>query len=194
MQPIYFSFKPCKNEPNSRLDASKLLGSPVFPKDFFEKYSFDEADYFVAQINLSELPKREGVPEKGWLYFFVNVDTLKPTVLFTEEEPEELYDDINDAFDEEAFGETTCHYLEFVEDGDSFLFGDNDPDLDLGTYIDDTDKVTLLQIDSLDVPEGSRILQIGNFSCNDGYFIFVIKEEDLAKRDFSKAELIDYGS
>ena len=195
MEPIYYKLKACKKEPNARLDGCKVLGSPVFPENFLEKHPLSEDDYFVAQVNLSELPKRPGIPNEGWLYFFVNVETLKPTVFYTKEEPAELVDNINESFDEDYYGTTICHYMEFNEESEAFLFGDNCPDLDLGMYLKDEDeKFTLLQIDALGFPKKSRILRLGNLATNDGYFIFVMPKKDLAKLNFKNVELIDYGS
>lgn len=189
----FFKLIRCEKENNADLDRSKLLGSPVTPLDLFENNGVTEDDYFVAQINCAELPDHTYAPARGWLYFFLDFNTLQPKVIYTDKEPEELREGINEAFDVESCGDPTALHLEFVEESEGFVFGENDPDLDLAAYADVSDKVTLLQIDALGIPNQSPILTFADFPVSDGYLIFLISREDLAKLDFSKVELLNYG-
>ena len=190
---ITFTLKKVIEETNEELDHSKLLGNPVFPLDFLDKAGLDEGDYFIGQVDCASLPEHDLGPKEGYLYFFINVDNMKPTVLYTKEELGELVDDINDGFDEE-FGETTCHQMKFGGGSKSFLFGEIDSDLDLGMYIDINGKVVLLQLDSLDIPADSKLFRFLSCVSNDGFLIFVIKKDELEKCDFSHVEVIDYHS
>ncbi|MCR5349113.1 MAG: DUF1963 domain-containing protein [Bacilli bacterium] len=188
----YFKLRRCEEEANEDLDRSKLLGAPVMPEGFFEKLGLSESDYFIAQINCSELPDHTYAPEKGWVYLFLDIDTLQPKAFYTAEEPAELLSEINANFDEESCGETVAHYLDFVEESEAFVFGPKDKDLDLQAYADTEGKVTLLQIDALALGD-SKLFQFTDLAVGDGYLIFLIDKKKLAKGDFSEVSFIDYG-
>ena len=182
--------------------ASKLFGSP----DIFEGFEWpsievDGEEYdlsFIGQINLKDVAKydTEGLlPKKGMLYFFIDVDTLEPRVIYAKSLENcrlEIIDDINDHFEEEVFGETDGYELVFeddLEDG-HYVFGDVNPDLDLETDTDIDGYVTLLEIDFLSLPH-DNMLRFGELGISDGRYIFLIKEDDLKKLKFSKVKFID---
>ena len=71
--------------------------------------------------------------------------------------------------------------MDFGGEEGHFLCGEIDPDLDLQAYSEVDGYVTLLQIDSLALPENEHLFQIGAIAPYDGYYIFLIKEEDLNK-------------
>ena len=196
MEPLRFSLVKVDPEANGVLDHSKFLGSPVVPAGFLDRHEFSGSEYFIAQVNLEEIGDRQDLlPQHGFLYFFLDADTLEPKVIYEDAEPAEMIEDINEGFDAADFGPTSAQHFVFDEKGGHFLFGEPDPDLDLGSYLEEIDEyVTLLQIDSLSLPEGEGLFQIGTFAPYDGYYIFLIKKEDLKKLDFSKVRYIDYGS
>ena len=192
MKEIRFSLKRVEEESNAELDACKLLGAPVFPAGLLDNAPLEDEDYFVAQINCSLLPKNPPFPETGFIYIFVNIDTLQPKVFYLNEEPEELVDDFNDHFDEESCGDPTCLQMVFGEEGGSYLFGEVDYDLGLEGYTELEEKVTLLQIDAYNLPEGEqRPLIFGNYGMADGHWVFLIKEDDLKRCYFRNVELIE---
>lgn len=194
MQGLPFTLTRVEQEKNAELDACKLLGAPVFPKDFVKKNKIKPNDYFVAQVCCDSLPAPEPFPKKGFLYFFLDINTLKPKVIFTEEEPEELVDDINAGFDVESCGDPTCLQMKFGE-GESFLFGEPDPDIGLEGFTDLDGKLTLLQIDGLGLPEGDeRPFRFGTYALLDGYWVFLIREEDLKKGNFKNVEFVEVNS
>ena len=118
-----------------------------------------------------------------------------PKILFTQEDVDnidlELWDDINDAFDEE-YGENNGYKLIFDENLDEghYIVGDVNPDLDLETDTDIDGYVTLLEIDFLSLPT-DNMLRFGEMGISDGRYIFLIKEDDLKKLKFSKVKFID---
>ena len=194
MKTINFSLNRVEQEENATLDTSKLLGSPVFPSDFLETNDINDNDYFVAQINLSEIKDPNGLlPEKGWLYFFLDFEDLTPKVFYEQREPEEVVDDINEGFDKSFCGDTTALYMDFKGKG-HFLLGDINEDLDLYSFTEIDGYMVLLMLDALEFPPNHPILQFSILSKYDGYYIFLIKEEDLRKKDFSKVKFVDYGS
>ena len=194
MDGLRFRLNRVEEEPNTDLDACKLLGSPVMPAGFMDSLKLKPEDYFVAQIRCDAFPAKVPFPEKGYLYIFVNIDTKKPRVFYTEKDPEELIDDVNAGFDAESCGDPTCLQMQFVEeDSESFLFGEIDPDIGLEGDTVTAGKCTLLQIDAFDLPQDpeQRPLKFGNFGFGDGYWVFLIKEEDLIARNFKKVEFIE---
>ena len=195
MNGIYFTYKPMEeNEEN--ITKSKFLGSPVFPLDFLETHSITDNLYFMAQINLEDIKDKQSVlPDCGFLYFFLDVDTLEPTVWFTKDEPAVVMDDINDIFEGE-YGATVPYELCFdpeLTEG-HYLLGDVNPDLGLEGDIDTDGKITLLEIDALALPDDPCIFDFDSLANGIGRYVFLIPEEDLARRDFSRVECIDCGS
>ncbi|MBQ7250957.1 MAG: DUF1963 domain-containing protein [Bacilli bacterium] len=192
MEPLHFGVKRVKKEPNDQLDACKLLGTPVMPADFFEGLGLDEGAYFVAQIRCDQFPAREPFPNKGYLYFFLDIDTLKPKVAYTEKEPEELIDDVNASFDKDSCGDPTCLQMDFSVDGGNRLFGDVDLDIGLEGDTVTAGKLCLLELDALSLPQGKqKPLTFGDFGMGDGHWVFLIREEDLKARRFDKVEFIE---
>ena len=192
MERIYFNLKSTPVEENKDLDGNKLLGSPVMPEGFLESLKLEEGDYFVAQIACASLPVRPPFPNKGYIYVFLNIDSLKPKVFYTEEEPAELIDDINSSFDEDACGDPTCLRMEIGGEEGSYRFGDVNMDIGLegSTYLGG--KLTLLEIDGFDIEKaGQESLIFGNYGMRGGHWTFLIKEADLAKGDFSKVEFVE---
>ena len=184
-----------ENEENKNLDACKLLGAPVMPKGFLESLKLEPEDYFVAQIDCGAVDGDSRFPKKGFLYFFLNINSLQPKVFFTEKEPEELIEDVNDGFDRESCGDPTCLAFDFGEEGTSFLFDEVDPDIGLEGSADLDGKLTLLEIDALALPEGKEHpFAFTNFAMLDGHMVFLIKEEDLAKRNFKRVEFVEVES
>lgn len=199
MKGIYFTQSKIEQETNETYVCSKFLGSPVFPQDFLLNKNgeciLSESDYFIMQLNLEDISNIETpLPKKGMLYFFVNVDTLKPRVLYAKSIDDgqlEVWDDINDCFSEE-YGETQGYKLIFDENLDEghYIVGDVNPDIDLETDTDIDGYVTLLEIDFLSLPT-DNMLRFGEMGISDGRYIFLIKEDDLKKLKFSKVKFID---
>ena len=193
MNGIYFTQKRIEDSPEN-YPKSKFLGSPVFPMNFLEEHPIGDNSYLLLQLNLEDIKGKQNVfPEQGYLYFFVDVDTLEPTVLYTEEEPMVVVDDFNSIFDGD-YGETAPYELVFEHDLSEghYLLGDINPDIGLEGDTDPEGKVTLLEIDALELPE--EIFQFESLAYGIGRYVFLIKEADLIKRDFSHVELIDCGS
>ena len=197
MKPIYFKLKRVEKEKNEELDHSKFLGAPVFPEGFLDKHGIGENDYFLLQMNLEELKDKDTLlPKEGFLYFFVDVDTYEAKVFHTTEELKEVYDDINEGFDEEDFGDTKAQYMYFddeLKEG-HYILGDIEEDLDLEAYTDTEGYVTLLSVDSLELDPKHPIWRFASIAPLDGWYLFLIKEEDLKKGDFSHVKFVDFGS
>ncbi len=200
MEPLRFKLLRVEEEENKDLDACKLLGSPVVPKDFLNKNRLSDNCYFVAQIRCDAFPARPPFPEKGFLYFFVDVTSMKPRVFYTEEEPAEVIDNINEFFDIEACGDPTCLRMVFDEEekkkipleAESTLFGDIDPNIGIEGDTVTAGKLALLTLDGLSLPQAEqRPFIFGDFGFGDGYWVFLIEEEDLRNRNFKRVELIE---
>lgn len=200
MEGIYFTQKKIENEGPETYACSKFLGTLAIPQGLLHnkdgEFILTDADYFVMQLNLADIADRETLlPKEGMLYFFVDVDDLKPKVIFAKDISNcklEVYDDINDGFDRESYGETDGYRLVFdksLDDG-HYVLGDVDPDLDLETDIDIDGYVTLLEIDYLALPN-DNMLNFGELAPGDGHYIFLIKEDDLKKCRFSRVKLVD---
>lgn len=197
MQATYFSLKQIQQEGPETYALSKLLGVPVFPIGFLKhkngKSKLSPADYFVMQLNLQELANfPTQLPKQGMLYFFVDVDSLQPKVLFADDLDCDwgFVDDINDGFAPE-FGNTQGYQVVFdgqLQEG-HFVAGDINPDIDLEADLDTTGYVTLLEIDKLCLPH-DNMLKFGNFA-GDGRYVFLIKQSHLQKHDFSKVVLVE---
>lgn len=190
MNGIYFTQKPIEDS-SENYTSSKFLGSPTVPLHFLDDHPLSDDDFFIAQINLEDLKgKQTLLPDKGFLYFFLDVDTLEPTVYFTEDEPAEVIIDINESFEGE-YGATDAYQLFFDSDLDEghYLLGEVNPDVGLEGYTDLNGKLTLLEIDALAIPE--EIFSFYSIARGSGRYTFLIKESDLLKRDFSRVEMID---
>lgn len=191
MKNIYFKFTKINEENEDTYLVSKIMGSPAFPTHFLENNHLEEM-YFVMQLNLSELSCYDTLlPKEGMLYFFLDITSYpyEPIVIYTNEEITTVYDNINEGFEE--YGDISSYKLEFTQDKEDghIILGDIDPSLDLDCEIDTTGYIMLLNIDSLMLPE--KTLTLGN---PDGWYIYLIKEEDLKKQDFSKVKFVDFGS
>lgn len=190
MEKLYFKIRKMEVEDSSNYEISKMFGSPVFPTDFFEKNKLND-DFFLLQINLEEIKDMQNIlPKEGYLYFFLNILEYPyvPKVLYTKEEITTVYDDINEVFEE--MGDYHGYELVFGSDDEGhFIIGDIDPNLDLDCEIDTTGYVTLLQIDSLNLP--NNICQLGE---PDGWYIFLIKEDDLRNLNFKNVKFVSFGS
>lgn len=200
MDGIYFTQKRIEGETEETYIKSKFLGTPVFPEgllyDENDEFILYDTEYYIMQLNLEEIAgKNPKLPQKGMLYFFIDVDTLEPRVIYAKSLENcrlEIIDDINDHFEEEVFGETNGYELVFennLEEG-HYVFGDVNPDLDLETDTDIDGYVTLLEIDFLSLPH-DNMLRFGELGISDGRYIFLIKEEDLENLDFSNIKFID---
>ena len=199
MEGIYFKLNKIENENPETYKCSKLLGTPVFPKDFLLNKKGEciltDSDYYIMQLNLEDVANRNTpLPKEGMLYFFIDVNTFEPKVLFAKninEVPLEVWDDINDGFSLD-FGETIGYEMVFDKDLDEghYVLGEVNPDLDLETDMDIDGYVTLLEIDFLSLPN-DNMLRFGELAISDGRYIFLIKEDDLSKLKFSKVKFID---
>lgn len=200
MKSIYFTQKKIIEENENTFCSSKILGTPTFPEGFLYgedgEFILYDTEYFIMQLNLQEIKGRnDKLPKKGMLYFFIDVDTLEPRVLYANDITNcrlEIIDDINDHFEEEVYGEKEGYQLIFdetLEDG-HYVFGDINPDLDLETDIDTEGYVTLLEIDFLALPH-TNMLRFGELGISDGRYVFLIKEDDLERLDFSNIIFID---
>ena len=191
MDRLHFSLKRVEEEPNADLDACKLLGTPVMPAGFFESSKLDDEDYFVAQIRCDAFPARDPFPSVGYLYFFLNINTMKPRVLYTKRDPAECIDEVNEAFDRSC-GDPTCLQMVFDEKGSSFIFGEVDPDIGLEGSTSTAGKLTLLEIDAFSLPQApNRPFTFGDFGTGDGHWVFLIDEEDLRKKNFRRVEFVE---
>ncbi len=187
-----FKLKKIEIENETNYKKSKIGGSPVFPLGFFQKQNLDE-DLFIAQINLSEI-NNQLLPKKGFLYFFLNIDMYPyvPKVLYTDEEVREVFENINEGF--EDYGEIEGYEIVPSNDDTGLLFCSEvhqNLALELESYIevDANELISLLEFDSLELP-----FNVLNLGTPDGWYLFLIKKEDLKKLDFSKVEFISFGS
>lgn len=199
MRGIYFKQTKIVQETNETFVCSKFLGAPVFPENFLfnknGKCILKQSDYFIMQLNLKEISKYESMlPKYGMLYFFIDVDTLKPKILYAKDIENcnlEVWDDINEHFDK-GFGEVVGYKLVFCEVGAEthYLDGNINLDIDLQSITDVNGYVTLLEIDYLSLPN-ENMLRFGNMAIYGGRYIFLIKEEDLINQKFNKVKFIE---
>lgn len=185
---IYFKLTKIEEEDEKTYERSKMLGSPVFPKGFVGKHKLNDA-LFICQLNLSEMSDPK-LPTEGFLYIFLNIDTYpyKPKVFYTNEEVLEVFDTINEGFDD--YGDPNGYLIEKVDEYDGFGFlTEFDPSLDLDSQIDTSEYACLLEIDSINLPVNT--LTLGQ---PDGWYMFLIKEEDLKAKNFKNVKFITYGS
>ena len=87
MDGIYFTQKRIEGETEETYIKSKFLGTPVFPEgllyDENDEFILYDTEYFIMQLNLEEIAgKNPKLPQKGMLYFFIDVDTLEPRVIY----------------------------------------------------------------------------------------------------------------
>ncbi len=185
---MYFKLQKMEFENEMNYEKSKIGGSPVFPIGFFTENNLEE-DMFIAQVNLNEI-KCEGLPQEGYLYFFLNVDKYpyQPKVFYTKEQVREVYEDINEGF--EDYGRIDAYeIIPTTEDYGHSLATLPNPELDIDCMVDTTDLIVLLELDSLELP--TNVLNLGT---PDGWYLFVIQKNDLENLDFSKVEFVSYGS
>ncbi len=83
------------------IEDSKLFGEVYLPDEWLENDIFSPFEFFLCQINLEEF-KLEGLPSKGYLYFFIEAISLtekkmKAKVRYYENEPD-AYTDFNDGY------------------------------------------------------------------------------------------------
>lgn len=107
----------------TELEESKLFGEVYLPDAWLEEDVFSPFEFFVAQINLEQV-RSEYLPQKGYLYFFVEAysftkNKMKAKVRYFKEEPD-AYTDFNDGFfDEEpeqySLLENSLGTLNFIE-------------------------------------------------------------------------------
>lgn len=95
--------------PFDRDDAARshFFGPPVIPGEWLE--DFDDNVFFLGMIKLEEvreLDVEHRLPEKGYLYFFLEMhDTvydMHPIVRYSAEEPTTMVTDFNVAFEKES--------------------------------------------------------------------------------------------
>ena len=200
MEGIFFNLEKIVEESEDTYLCSKILGTPVFPENFLlnknGKCILSDSDYFIMQLNLEDIKNiNTPLPNKGMLYLFINVDTLKPKVLFAkdlEEAPLEVWDDINCAFSTEDYGQTTGYKMTFddnLKEG-HYIIGSINPDLDLEMDTDINGYVTLLEIDFLSLPHGKMLL-FGDLAISGGHYVFLIKANDLINLNFKNVIFID---
>ena len=185
---LAFNLKRIEIEENRHLDTSKLFGSPTFPEDFLSKHHLD-TDYFFAQLNLDEIKDDSHLlPETGMLYFFLRFTkySVRPVVVYSTEELYEVMGGPNEMFDELDFKDAL--YMDFCNDGKSgFIIGSIDQEL---PEHDDEDDVVLLKVDPLNVLASDFPI----FNNPDDEIYFLIKKEDLDKKNFKKVKLVFHGS
>lgn len=199
MKGIYFSQTPIEQESEQTYACSKFLGCPTFPQNFLidadGECILSESDYFIMQVNLQDIAHRQSLlPNEGMLYFFIDVDTYEPKVLYASDlqtGPLEVYDDINDAFSAD-FGITQGYRLVFDESLQEghYLAGDINPDLDIYADTDTEGYITLLEIDFLALPR-EDMLTFGYLAPLGGHYVFLIKEEELMELDFSNVKFVE---
>ncbi len=90
---------------------SRFGGAPDLPAGFS---SFQEPFHFLAQINLSELPESESqLPKVGFLYFFVNLKSLKSRSEITKEDCKVFYLNTPEEDLVRSQGSGNCFQLQF---------------------------------------------------------------------------------
>ncbi len=175
-------------EDESNFECSKIGGSPVFPLGFLEKNGVYD-DLFIAQLNLAEL-NLPRLPKQGFLYFFLNVDEYpyQAKVLYSNEQVREVFELINEHFDD--FGDPSAYKIVPTDEQTGLgICTQFNPNLDLDCVIRTEGALNLLELDSLELPFG--VLTLGQ---PDGWYLFVIDDDDLAELDFSNVTFLSYGS
>ncbi len=183
-----FKLVPIAEENENTFELSKIGGSPAFPWGFLQENSL-ENDLFVAQLNLSQW-QIPSLPETGFLYFFLNVDEYpyQAKVVYTDDTVCEVYELINEYFDD--FGDPSAYAIMLSQDETGLgICTQFNPDLDLDSQIETAHALNLLELDSLQLPQG--VLTLGQ---PDGWYLFVIDEDDLKAGDFSNVTFLSYGS
>ena len=122
-------------------EGSRFFGEPLVPERWAMKEPWSEDCFFMCQINLADIKGRtEGLlPDKGYLYFFVNTDSDVPDVkvLYTAKEPDTIYEECNCGFEDDVdydlfsdyvirFGKEGCGSI-LGRDGDDIVLLDYDP-------------------------------------------------------------------
>lgn len=164
-----------------KIYSSKYLGCPSIPKYWLNKDMFKENDIFICQINLEDLVEYNiPINKTGILYFFINVEEKKCKVFY--EITKDLVEvEFNDSsFDENLSKEYKINFENnnnYYLDG-SKLFGIPANNEKFNKFED----VLLLQIDTL---QDDNVF----LSNEDLIFQFIIKKEDLTKKNFSNVEL-----
>ncbi len=128
---------PIDYEEDEDLERTKLFGCPVFPKRFIKKRHLENY-FFLLQINISELEDKLNLPDTGLLYVFIDLESNKPKILYTEEVIAECVDDINAPFNE---GEYKALYIE-KGNNDSYILKNND------------EMVTVISLKMKELPDG----------------------------------------
>ena len=111
----------------TEIEESKLYGEVYLPDEWLEKDIFSPFEFFLAQINLSEI-KSELLDCEGYLYFFIEAynfsqTKLKAKVRYFAGEPD-AYTDFNDGYFETDLNEYaliqesigTLNYMEVVNE------------------------------------------------------------------------------
>lgn len=188
MEKLRFKLRQVIEEKNEELDYSKFFGSPVFPKDFLDRFNLNE-DLFICQINLEQIASYDVkyLPKEGMLYFFLEYTdsyNYNAKVIYSNEELVECCDMINEDFYEAD--NWYAAYIDFTdEEVMNFLIGKPSEIDDEITCMDNTGYIILLTIDPLETTK-----DFPNLGSLDGYYYFMIKESDLIKKDFSKVIFI----
>lgn len=193
-----FTIKRYPEECEETYGASKLFGGMACPEGFFDTLPLEEGDYFVGQISCAEVPGDSLFPKTGYFYFFLNIDSQEGKVFYADmkdEDTAELVSDINEAFDVESCGDPAPLKMEFCSEGENenIVFGNPSSDIGLEGYTELENKLVLLQIDGLSLPEGDQRPLKFISELNIGYLVFLVEKECLERMDFSEVETIAIG-
>lgn len=156
------------NNQTPELENSKLFGDAYLPDSWLEEDVFGVYEFFVAQINLSELSSKL-LPSSGYLYFFIDAidfvpNKMRAVVRYFNGEPDAYTD-----FNEGCFEEDLPEYLLKASDLGDILFEEVDDNF-----------VKLLSIPA-------KYFDFLNLNCNS--ISFECDKEKLKNQDFSLVKL-----
>ncbi len=102
-------------------EGSRMFGDPLVPEKWAMKEPWSEDCYFICQINLEENKFNDNLPKKGMIYVFEDMSSEETafTVLYTDKEPDTIYEDCNLGFEDEVNYDIFTDYVISFEEGDS---------------------------------------------------------------------------
>ena len=127
-------------------EGSRLFGDPVVPEKWADREPWSEDCWFIGQIVMSDLKgMTDGMlPETGIMYLFFDEDSQQVKVLYTDEEPDTIYEDCNMGFEEVPYDLFTDYVLEFSEgEGRTRMLGRRGGDIELISFDPGSYEATL---------------------------------------------------
>ena len=161
--------------------SSRYLGEPTLPIDWVKNSIFDEYDVFICQVNSDDLLDFNlPVRINGILYFFINMTTKEPKVLYTTKDKKFVTVEFNDP---KIVGTDETYRIAFEENKEIYydgtkLFG---KPLENETF-NQKDEILLLQLDTL---QDDNVY----LSDEDALYQFIINKVDLSNKNFSNVRL-----